>query len=130
MPRSQEAQPAHINLCDREHRWRTGARGLATARIKMRKSKRSRGLPINARAISLVVDSGASWHIHPHVQDLVHVRKCSDTMTGLDRIIRRATHIGDMPVLAKTLDGKQRRLLIRDVRVFPDYEDSLLSVRH
>ena len=34
-----------------------------------------------------------------------------------------------MPVVARTSDGKLRSVLIRDVRVFPDFEDSLLSVR-
>ena len=121
--------PLHIDLSSRDHRWATSARGLVSHRTKQHKSRRSRGLPIGARAISLVVDSGASWHIHPHVRDLVNVRECTDTMSGLDRIVRRATHIGDLPVLASNGDGSHRRVTIKDVRVFPDYDDSLLSVR-
>ena len=34
-----------------------------------------------------------------------------------------------MPIVARDNDGNLRRVLIHDVRVFPDFEDSLISVR-
>ena len=76
----------------------------------------------------VVVDSGCSWHCHYRREDLINLRPCGDTMTGVDGKPQRVTHIGDMPAMARDRDGKLVQILIRDVRLVPTFSDTLLSV--
>ena len=55
-----------------------------------------------------VIDSGCSWHCHPHLSDLINTRACSDTMSGIDGKPQRVKCIGDLPALAR--DHMQRRV--------------------
>ena len=75
-----------------------------------------------------VIDSGCSWHCHPHFEDLINTRKCDDTMSGIDGKPQRVKCIGDLPALARDHGGTWRRILIRNVRCVPSFTDTLLSV--
>ena len=48
-----------------------------------------------------VIDSGCSWHCHPHAEDLINTRPCGDTMTGIDGKPQAVKCIGDLPALAR-----------------------------
>jgi hypothetical protein len=76
----------------------------------------------------VVVDSGCSWHCHYRREDLINLRPCGDTMTGVDGKPQRVTHIGDMPAMARDHAGKLVKILIRDVRLVPTFSDTLISV--
>ena len=52
-----------------------------------------------------VIDSGCSWHCHPHFEDLINTRKCDDTMSGIDGKPQRVKCIGDLPALARDHSG-------------------------
>ena len=75
-----------------------------------------------------VVDSGCSWHCHPHSEDLINTRKCNDTMAGIDGKARKVKCIGDLPALVRDHSGAWRRVLVRNVRCVPTFTDTLLSV--
>ena len=76
----------------------------------------------------LIVDSGASFHIHNRESDLVNIRPCSSVFHGMDRVKHRATCIGDMHIKCFDQHNELVGLKISDVRVFPNVKDSLLSV--
>ena len=78
--------------------------------------------------LSLVMDSGCTYHCHPHQTDLVNFRPRRERMVGIDGSACSVTGIGDLPILAKDKAGNTHRLLIRDVRCVPDFTDTLLSV--
>ena len=86
-----------IDLADGQHRLAHTARALLSSRPGRHRSKRSRGLPSGAKAICLVIDSGATWHIHQHASDLINLRPCKDEMTGLDRIKKESFFLILMP---------------------------------
>ena len=75
-----------------------------------------------------VIDSGCSWHCHPHIDDLINRRPCNDTMAGIDGKPQRVKCIGDLPALARDSSGVWRRIIIRDVRCVPSFTDTLISV--
>ena len=79
--------------------------------------------------ISFFVDSGASYHIHHRLSDLVNVRPVSASVSGVDRKAHQCTHIGDLPLLVCARDKKVTRFTLRNVRCVPTFSDSLLSVR-
>ena len=66
-------------------------RALLNRRASKRRSKRSRGLSAFAVAISLIMDSGCTFHIHTDADDLVNRRACSDRVTGVDEKVHRCT---------------------------------------
>ena len=76
----------------------------------------------------LIVDSGASFHIHRNADDLVNLRPCDDTFKGVDRVTHRATCIGDLPIVCQDHHGQDVRASIGGVRIFPKVNDSLISV--
>ena len=75
-----------------------------------------------------VIDSGCSWHCHPHIGDLINQRPCNDTMAGIDGKPQRVKCIGDLPAVVRDSLGMWRRVVIRDVRCVPSFTDTLLSV--
>ena len=76
----------------------------------------------------LLVDSGASFHIHNNYADLINVRPCVDVFEGVDRVRHHATCMGDLDVQCHDSNGKRVGLKISDVRIFPKVSDSLISV--
>ena len=77
---------------------------------------------------SLIVDSGASFHMHPRRGDLVRVRPCADSIVGVDRTSHACPHVGDLPLLARDAQGRYVKVVIKDVRHVPTLKDTLLSV--
>lgn len=75
-----------------------------------------------------VIDSGCSWHCHPHAKDLINGRPCNDTMTGIDGKPQKVTCIGDLPALTRDHLGVWRRIIIKNVRCVPTFSDTLISV--
>ena len=78
--------------------------------------------------LALIIDSGASFHVHPHAKDLINTRPCRDRISGVDQVEHACPLIGDLPVRALGNDRKEYRLLIRNVRHTPSVADSLISV--
>ena len=61
-----------------------------------------------AAALSLVIDSGCTWHVHPNRADLVNIRPCTDTMKGVDDVLHKCEGLGDLPIVAKDRSGSWR----------------------
>ena len=78
--------------------------------------------------MALVMDSGCTFHCHPHKSDLLNVRPLRERMMGIDGHACDITGIGDLPIVAKDRNGKYQKLLIKDVRCAPQFTDTLLSV--
>ena len=78
--------------------------------------------------MTLVMDSGCTFHCHPHQSDLLNLRPLSERMMGIDGHACVITGIGDLPIVAKDRNGKYQKLLIKDVRCAPQFTDTLLSV--
>eukprot|EP00965_Chrysotila_dentata_P019943 660400-Pleurochrysis_carterae.AAC.1 len=70
---------------------------LATS-ARRNAARRSRNLRDGQRSVGFIVDSGCTWHIHPHISDLVNVRACDDRVAGIDGRPQTCTAIGDMPL--------------------------------
>ena len=78
--------------------------------------------------LSVVIDSGCSWHVHYRREDLINLRSCNDTMTGVDGKARRVEGIGDLPALSRDNKGRLQRITIRNVRLISSFNDTLISV--
>ena len=74
-------------------------------------------------------DSGCSGSLTPSRGALVNTRPCSERFTAADGLQYKATLIGGMPVLAMDSQHQRRRLVFRNVRLVPDFQYTLLSVR-
>ena len=85
-------------------------------------------LPGN-RFIRLVIDSGCTWHAHPHRKDLINVRPTDDSFVSADGTECKCDGVGDMPVICKDSSGKEIRVLLQDVRLVPSFTATLISVR-
>eukprot|EP00965_Chrysotila_dentata_P054078 1794633-Pleurochrysis_carterae.AAC.1 len=62
----------------------TPARVMFASRRRRNSSSHSRHLDSGLSSICFVVDSGCTWHIHPHRDDLINIRPCTDRVTGID----------------------------------------------
>ena len=78
--------------------------------------------------IEFIVDSGCSWHVHPILADLVNVRPCHDTISGVDGKPCKCVAIGDLPLTVKDGKGRATSVLVKNVRCVPKFTESLLSV--
>ena len=76
----------------------------------------------------MIVDSGCTFHLHNDSNDLINIRSCYDTISGLSDSSVSCSVIGDLPVAVKTHDGKMHFFLIPNVRI-ANQPDSLLSVQ-
>ena len=110
--------------------------GLAALKTCNFARPRSRALAASTRdntasseaQLALLLDSGASFHIHYLESDLTNTRPCTDKFEGVDRVKHTATCIGDLDVSCIDSAGHPTEIRIRNVRIFPDITDSLLSV--
>ena len=105
----------------------------ARACISRRKRRPAASSPARAlagrdRSISLIIDSGCTWHMHNRLSDLINVRGCRDSLVGLEDTVVECRYIGDLPVSCTDSSGERRTLLIRNVR-YADSSDALVSVR-
>ena len=130
-PEHATEMPCHVRLFNNDTQSAPPpfkGRALLNRLSTKRKSKRSRGKSVFAVALSLVMDSGCTWHVHPVERDLVNVRKCRDSVEGIDNKVHRCVSMGDLPICAQDGDGTWRQLLISDVRCVPTIQDTLISI--
>ena len=66
--------------------------------------------------------------MHHRAEDMINLRPCRDSVTGVDLKRHYAHFIGDLPVIALDREGKKRSLIIRGVRLIPEFTDTLISV--
>ena len=83
---------------------------------------------LSALAVWFVIDSGCTFHSHPHQSDLVNLRPSSQFTVAADGSRHRVTCVGDLPIICRDRQGKMRRALIKDVRCIPTFEETLISV--
>ena len=108
------------------------ARALITGKRRPKSSCRGSALWktfAGACLLLAIVDSGCTWHSHPEVRDLINVRPCTDKISCAGGVVHHASHIGDLPVVCHNQAGKERVVLVRDVRCVPTFTDTLISVR-
>ena len=84
--------------------------------------------PSSPRSIAAVMDSGCTFHCHPRREDLINFKPCSECMTGIAGNKCMITGIGDLPIRSRDRAGKWHDFLIRNVRLAPQFTDTLLSV--
>ena len=94
-----------------------------------------RGLLAGARSnqtsphpLRLIVDSGASFHVHPHLSHLTNLRPCTDRITGIDHKPHKCPQMGDLKIAVKDSKHNYRQVLVTNVRYCPSCPDSLISV--
>eukprot|EP00965_Chrysotila_dentata_P035452 1179394-Pleurochrysis_carterae.AAC.1 len=90
MPPTDDDTPRHDQLHFR-------SRSLLASRNARLNDRHVRGMPNSDRHVGFVVDSGCTYHIHPDVRDLINVRSCKESVSGVDAVPRPCTAIGDMP---------------------------------
>lgn len=78
--------------------------------------------------MSLVVDSGCTWHIHNVRSDLINLRHCNDTVVDAHGRRARCEVMGDLPIAVRDDRGQEFRLLLRGVRLAESFTDTLISV--
>ena len=78
--------------------------------------------------LSLVMDSGCTYHCHPRQSDLINFRPRRERMVGIDGNSCNVVGIGDLPIIANDSAGERHKLLIQGVRCVPQFTDTLLSV--
>jgi len=83
---------------------------------------------VGAVWISIIVDSGCTWHSHPDVRDLVNVRECHERIACADGVEHACTAIGDLPLVSLDERGREHTVLLRDVRCVPSFTDTLISI--
>lgn len=83
---------------------------------------------LGAVTLSIIVDSGCTWHSHPEITDLINVRPCDERIACADGVEHRCTAIGDLPLVAINHTGRECTVLLRDVRCVPSFTDTLLSI--
>ena len=79
--------------------------------------------------LQLVIDSGCTWHVHGHAEDLVNLRTCNDSIGSIDDVVHQCSLIGDLPLYAHSKGGRLHRLVLKDVRVAKGLPYSLISVK-
>ena len=100
---------------------------LAAPRLLPPSHQRSRNLSASSSsspALGLLVirahaDSGCSGSLTNNGGALVNLRPCNERFKAADGLEYKASHIGDMPVVAKDSTGRHRRLVFRNVRLVP-----------
>ena len=84
--------------------------------------------PSSSRCTALVIDSGASFHMHPRLCDLSNTRPCADKIVGIDHAVHTCSQIGDLPMLARDSQGVYHKVTLPNVRFAPTLRDTLISV--
>ena len=103
------------------------------ARASISAAKKSRAAPtwrtvIGAVCLSIIVDSGCTWHSHPDAEDLINLRPCDERIACADGVEHACSGIGDLPLITKDERGKEHTVLLRDVRCVPTFTDTLVSI--
>eukprot|EP00965_Chrysotila_dentata_P035372 1176877-Pleurochrysis_carterae.AAC.1 len=62
------------------------------------------------------------------MQDLVNIRPCSESVSGVDGKPRPCVAVGDLPLSVRDSQNRIVEFTLTDVRCVPSMRDSLLSV--
>eukprot|EP00965_Chrysotila_dentata_P001455 47686-Pleurochrysis_carterae.AAC.1 len=84
----------------------SSARALTVTRSARLSDRHVRGLRIRGKHIGFVVDSGCTFHIHPHLQDLINTRPCTESVSGVDGRPRPCVAVGDLPLTVRNSNNK------------------------
>eukprot|EP00965_Chrysotila_dentata_P127276 4208942-Pleurochrysis_carterae.AAC.1 len=128
------SEPAPIETLDRrtnQHvdlRITSNPRVLIATRAGRHSDRHARGLRTHGKHIGFVVDSGCTYHIHSDLRDLIHVRSCSETVSGVDGKPRPCVAVGDLPLTVRDSHNRLRDYTLTNVRCVPSMRDTLLSV--
>ena len=83
--------------------------------------------PQGARIANFAIDSGATWHLQGVREDISDFRPCHDTIAGIDGAVQKCLGIGTLNMIARDSLGQVDTLSIKDVRLAPNRNISLLS---
>ena len=72
---------------------------------------------VASRTLRLIIDSGATWHLHADARDLVNLRPCQDTVTIANANELTCSHIGDLPFTCRDRAGNLKRVLLSNTRL-------------
>eukprot|EP00965_Chrysotila_dentata_P222492 6193004-Pleurochrysis_carterae.AAC.5 len=103
-------------------------RALLSTRAARHSAQHTQGLPNGERHIGFVVDSRYTYQIHPHIGNLITIRPCADTVSGVDGNLRPCVAGGDIPVQARDEHGRLHHFTRTGVRCVPSMRDPLLTV--
>ena len=78
--------------------------------------------------ISLVMDSGCTYHCHPRKSDLINFKPRVENMLSADGAACPVTGMGDLPIVCKDKAVKMHKVLVVNVRCVPSFTETLLSV--
>eukprot|EP00965_Chrysotila_dentata_P134245 4439456-Pleurochrysis_carterae.AAC.1 len=115
------SRPVDLNIA-------SNARALHATRSRRHSDRHARGLRTQGKHIGFVVGSGCTYHIHPDVHDLINVRSCSETVSGVNGKPLPCVALGDLPLTVRDSHNNLRTYTLTDVRCVPSMRDSLLSV--
>ena len=82
------------------------------------------GLPI----IMVNPDSGCTASVTPWLDTLIDVRSCREVFGQANGFAVYCTHIGNLPLIARTKEGPMARFLITNVRFVESFKYTLISV--
>jgi len=117
------------NLAPSEAQGRAYDRVRAKAAISASKRKEPSWRSVTGAIwLSIIVDSGCTWHSHPDILDLVNVRACHERIACADGVEHACTAIGDLPLISLDEKGREHTVLLRDVRCVPSFTDTLISI--
>eukprot|EP00965_Chrysotila_dentata_P080224 2646966-Pleurochrysis_carterae.AAC.1 len=100
-------------------------RALIATRSARLSDRHARNMRQQGKHIGFVVDSGCTYHIHPHVGDLVNLRPCTETVSGVDGKPRPCVAVGDLPLSVRDSHNRIVDFTLPDVRCVPSMRDSL-----
>ena len=80
-----------------------------------------------SRVINIAVDSGVTWHLHGRRDDMSDIRACDDSIAGIDGAVQRCHGVGTLNIAVKNHVDETVQLQIRNVRLAPHANLSLLS---
>ena len=96
--------------------------------VNLSKHQRALKATLVGTLIYLVLDSGCTWHCHPHQSDLINFRYKKEIITGISGGECEVVGIGDLPMIGKDDQGKLHKFLLTNVRVVPSFTDTLVSI--
>jgi hypothetical protein len=76
--------------------------------------------------ITLAVDSGSTWHLHPRRDQLHNLRPCNDSIKGIGGASQQCVEMGDLSFSALDENGGKVTVELSDVRLAPNVDIALI----
>ena len=102
--------------------------GAGRLLLSAKKGKLTASAIKHSTFLNMIIDSGASYHIHHNLDDLTNVRPCRNRLFGVDHQEHICTMMGDLELTATDSNGTYHDVMITGVRYAPKFKDTLLSV--